>query len=333
MDGPLHFESYLRPMVWGGRRLADVLGKTLPGTQPYGEAWEISDHASHASRVGRGPLAGQTLRQLMRERRQELLGPSIAKGANGHTTFPLLVKLLDANDWLSVQVHPDDEAVRRLWPGEGGKTEAWFILDAAPGSRVYAGLLPGVNEAQLRAALAFGGVADCLHSFTPQPGDCLFLKAGTVHAVGGGVLMAEVQQTSDATFRLFDWNRRDAQGRGRELHVEQALACIDWTQGPVAPVRIADFREPPTGKPERQPLAECAYFALEYLRGGEPFSCGLDDRIRIVTVVRGAGRLETAAAVEEVAAGQTWLLPASAGEAWLQPHPGLGVLLSTLPLH
>jgi mannose-6-phosphate isomerase len=143
--------------------------------------------------------------------------------------------------------------------------------------------------------------------------------------------MAEVQQTSDATFRLFDWGRRDADGRSRELHVEQALACIDWKQGPVQPVNVADFREPPAGKVERLPLVECSYFTLEHLRGGEPFSCGADGRARIVTVVSGAGRLETAAA-EKVAAGETWLLPASAGEAWLRPRQALGVLLTTLPL-
>src|SRR5205807_1382927 len=123
-----------------------------------------------------------------------------------------LIKLLDAHDWLSVQVHPDKESVARLWPGEGSKTEAWFILDALPGSRIYAGLLPGVDAAALGAAIAAGRAHECLHSFAPQPGDCVFLPAGSVHAVGGGVLFAEIQETSDATFRLYDWNRRDAQG-------------------------------------------------------------------------------------------------------------------------
>src|SRR5205823_1281977 len=147
----------------------------------------------------------------------------------------------------------------------GGKTEAWFVLDAAPTGRVYAGLLPGVDELRLRAALAEGTVAECLHQFRPRPGDCLFLRAGTVHAVGGGVLMAEVQQTSDATFRLFDWNRRDAQGRSRQLHVEEALACIDWTRGPVTPIRIPGFAldSPVTGR-RRQALVSCPYFVLEY---------------------------------------------------------------------
>src|SRR5437763_7310874 len=165
LDQPLHFEPYLRPMVWGGRRLAEVLGRPLPGPGPFGEAWEVSDHVSHFSRVASGPLAGLTLRDLMRRWPTALLGPT----AGRHATFPLLVKLLDANDWLSVQVHPDDEAVRTLWPGEGGKTEAWFVLAAEPSSRIFAGLKPGVDEPSLREALRRGSVADCLHRFTPRP--------------------------------------------------------------------------------------------------------------------------------------------------------------------
>ncbi|MBI1917288.1 MAG: class I mannose-6-phosphate isomerase [Planctomycetes bacterium] len=279
MDGPLNFEAFLRPMVWGGRRLAELLGKRLPSDEPYGESWEISDHATHSSRVDRGPLAGQTLRDLMRQHRQSLLGA--------------------------------------------------VVLAAEPASRIFAGLKPGVDEPGLREALRRGSVADCLHSFTPRPGDCLFLKAGTVHAVGGGVLMAEVQQTSDATFRLFDWNRV-AQGRSRPLHVDQALACINWHQGPIEPIRVPAFEEPPSGPAERRCLVECDYFTLDYLHGGEPVTCG-GGRLQLLTVVRGEGRLVAGGAAEELAPGQTWLLPAAAGEVWLEPRGGLGVLLSTLP--
>jgi mannose-6-phosphate isomerase len=191
-------------MVWGGRRLGEVLGKHLATHEPYGESWEISDHASHQSVVATGPLAGKTLRQLMDQDRSAVLGSA----ADQQRLFPWLVKFLDARDWLSVQVHPDDEAAKRLCPGEGGKTEAWFVLDAEPDSRVYAGLLPGVDEPRLRTALAAGTVANCLHQFVPRPGDFVFLPAGTVHAVGGGVLLAEVQQTSDATFRLVGSGKR-----------------------------------------------------------------------------------------------------------------------------
>src|SRR5262245_45833318 len=326
-NAPLHFDAFLRPMVWGGRRLSEVLGKRLPADEPYGESWEISDHSSHSSRVDRGPLTGLTLRDLMRQCRSDLLGTAAAR----HDTFPLLIKLLDANDWLSVQVHPDDEKVRTLWPSEGGKTEAWFVLAADPTSRIYAGLKPGVDEPGLRQALGRGYVADCLHCFTPRPGDFLFLKAGTVHAVGGGVLMAEVQQTSDATFRLFDWNRVDAQGRSRTLHIEQALACIDWDQGPIEPVHVPAFDEPPAGPTERRLLVECPYFTLEYLRGGEPIVCGGEGQLQILTVVRGEGRLVAGSTAEELAPGQTWMLPASISEAWLEPREGLGVLLSRVP--
>jgi mannose-6-phosphate isomerase len=305
-------------MVWGGRRLAEVLGKPLPTAGPYGESWEVSDHPLHRSVVATGPAAGRSLHELMEQERPMLLGPA----AGAHATFPWLVKFLDAWDWLSVQVHPDADAVRRLWPGEGSKTEAWFVLDAAPGSRIYAGLLPGTDAARLRAALAAGTVADCLHQFEPRPGDCVFLPAGTVHAVGGGVLMAEVQQTSDATFRLFDWNRRDAQGRSRTLHVEEALACIDWTRGPVQPVR---------GPGSAGPLVQCPYFSLEYAEGSRPFACGGAGRLQALIVLQGSGRLRTAAGEEALAVGQVWMLPAALAEARCEPDGTLAALRCTLP--
>jgi mannose-6-phosphate isomerase len=313
-------------MIWGGRRLAALLGKALPTDEPYGESWEVSDHPRHRSVVAAGPAAGRSLRDLMATDAAALLG----RAAGRHDTFPWLVKFLDANDWLSVQVHPDERAVRELLPGEGSKTEAWFVLEAAPGSRVYAGLLPGVDRDGLRAALEAGTVAECLHHFTPRPGDCVFLPAGTVHAVGGGVLMAEVQQTSDATFRLFDWNRRDAHGKPRALHVREALAAIDWKQGPVRPVHVAGY--PRTTGRQRQALVRCPYFELEYVQDGERFACEGDGRLQALIVVRGRGRLETPAGAEALALGQTWLLPAALPEAWCRPEGGdLGVLLCTMP--
>ncbi len=162
LDGPLCFRPYLRPMVWGGRRLGTHLGKVLPDDQPYGESWEVSDHASHSSVVVGGPWAGVTLRSLMKEHRVALLGPA----ALVHERFPWLVKFLDCHDWLSVQVHPDDEQARHLWPGEIGKTEVWFILDVLPGGRVYAGLKPGVDEKALRGAggRPRGGLPACVHA-------------------------------------------------------------------------------------------------------------------------------------------------------------------------
>jgi mannose-6-phosphate isomerase len=247
--------------------------------------------------------------------------------------FPWLIKFLDARDWLSVQVHPDENAVAKLWPGEGSKTEAWFFLDAAPGSRIYAGLRPGMNEARLRAALAAGTVAECLHSFEPQPGDCIFLPAGTVHTVGGGVLMAEVQQTSDATFRLFDWNRRDAQGKARNLHVEEALAAIHWDQGPVEPIRTSGFEglsdKAAIGEQHLQTLVRCPYFVLQYMRATEVFPCGGKGSLQALIVLQGRGRLSVIE--EELSKGQVWVLPAAMPRTWCRPDPVLAALLCTLP--
>jgi mannose-6-phosphate isomerase len=340
LDYPLRFVPFLRPMVWGDRRLGDVLGKPLDSGQAYGESWEVSDHALHQSQVASGPLAGRTLRQLMEQDAAALLGEAASK----FKRFPWLIKFLDAHDWLSVQVHPDEKAVARLWPGEGSKTEAWFILQAAPGSRIYAGLRPGMDEKQLRAALSDDqgrSIVDCLHRFEPRAGDCMFLPAGTVHAVGGGVLLAEIQQTSDATFRLFDWNRCDAHGKSRTLHIEESLACIHWDQGPVEPVRVADFKnesdfKAPTkpgspGSVKRQELVQCPFFELTYLRAGEPVPFGGVGRLQALLILQGRGRWHGSGCAEEMKLGQAWVLPASLPALECRPEPTLTMLLCSLP--
>jgi mannose-6-phosphate isomerase len=325
---PLQFTSFMRPMVWGGVRLAELLGKPLSSDSLPGESWEVSDHPQHRSIIATGPLTGHSLRYLMEHRREALLGPAAAT----HATFPWLIKFLDANAWLSVQVHPDDATVKRLWPGEGGKTEAWFVLDAHPESRIYAGLKPGVDEKALRAALAAGTVAHCMHVFTPRPGDCVFLPAGTVHAVGGGVLLAEVQQTSDATFRLFDWNRVDAAGKPRTLHIDKGLAAIDWQRGPVTPTCAEEFTGlDKAGPPCRQPLVRCPYFQLDYLSSKDSFACAGAGRLQALIVLAGKGRLVYKGHEESLTAGQVWLLPASLASSRCVPEPTLSALLCALP--
>jgi mannose-6-phosphate isomerase len=326
---PLRFVPFLRPMVWGGRRLADYVDEPLPAAGPYGEAWLASDHPLHRSTVAAGPLAGRSLRDLMEADRTGLLGP----GRDAGPVFPWLIKLLDVTDWLSVQVHPDTTAVRRLWPGEGSKTEAWFVLHAEPGSRIYAGLLPGVGPDDLRGRLREGNVAACLHAFEPRPGDCVFLPAGTVHAVGGGVLMAEVQQTSDATFRLFDWNRRDTEGKSRQLHIEESLASVHWDGGPVHPLRAAAWDEPVprAGQARWQRLADCLYFVLDHLDSGEPLTLTGDGRVRAVIVLRGAGALSGGDSEHVLRQGQAWILPASVPAVTLSPAPHVSALVATLP--
>jgi mannose-6-phosphate isomerase len=314
-------------MVWGGRRLGEVLHKDLPTAGTYGESWEISDHAMHQSVAVAGPWAGRTLRRLMLQEREALLGSS----ARHHAVFPWLIKFLDANDWLSVQVHPDEEAVKRLWPGEGSKTEAWFVMDRAQDSRIYAGLRPGINATELQAAVAAGRVAECLHSFVPEPGDCVFLPAGTVHAVGGGVLMAEIQQTSDATFRIYDWNRKDHLGNARKLHVEEALAAIHWGQGQVSPIRNPTFAKfGPECSELSRTLVECPYFIIQYVESSGPLTWGNRGRLQAIVILEGEGKWSTHSE-ERLASGQTWLLPASMPRVELQPRRRLKLLVCSLP--
>ena len=307
---PLRFEPFLRPRVWGGRNLARYLGKNLATPEPYGESWEVSDHPVHVSQLATASLFGVTLRHLMESNRQELLGPA----AERFPTFPWLLKLLDAQDWLSVQVHPDEDAVKNLLPGEGAKTEAWYILDAGPNSRIYAGLKPGVGPADLRQALERGSVIECLRAFTPKPGDFVYLPAGTVHAFGGGVFVAEIQQTSDATYRLFDWNRR-----GRKLHVEEAFASIHWDQGPVDPIA-------PVG--DRQRLVACPYFEVERFRSAASFPLGGSGRLQALIVTEGQGRFGNG---EFLMPGDVWILPAAMPSMALHLETPLAGLMCTLP--
>lgn len=323
--GPLRFEPYLRAMVWGGRQLESVLAKPLPDDKSYGEAWELSDHSLHNSVVANGPLAGKSLRYLMQEHRESILGPQAKK----FPTFPWLVKFLDAHDWLSVQVHPDEKTVRQLLENEASKTEAWFILDVLPGSKIYAGLREGVTEDNLRQALQENRVADCLHGFEPQPGDCVFLPAGTVHAIGGGILLAEVQQTSDATFRLYDWDRRDQEGKSRPLHIEQAVASIHWEKGPVAPKPVHAFATDDEDCDAN--LVRCSYFHLDYRQHFQPWNLRKNNQVYAAIILRGSGRLACSEGEENLKTGQVWLLPADLGEVNFIPDDMLGYLLCHLP--
>lgn len=312
-DQPLRFEPYLRPLVWGNRRIARFLGKNLPPGDQIGESWEVSNHALHQSKLATAFGFGQSMRQLMDEHRRAILGAATDR----YDGFPWLIKLLDAADWLSVQVHPDENAVKRLLPGERAKTEAWYVLDAEPSSRIYAGLLRGFGPGEVRQAIANGSVDKCLHSFTPRAGDFVYLPAGTVHAVGGGVLLLEIQQTSDATFRLFDWNRRDAKGQARQLHVEEGLASIHWEQGPINPIRGAAGR-----------LVSCPYFDAEHFAWTSTSQMGGTGRLQAFFVASGQGRFENG---EYVMAGDVWVLPAQMTPMSLQPIEGLRGLLFTLP--
>ena len=321
---PLRFEPIYQYRLWGGRRLANLLSAPLPGDGPIGEAWLLSDRDDHPSRVTNGPLKGQTLGQLLKQWPEQLLGTL----AGRFRRFPLLLKFLDARDTLSVQVHPSDRQTDYLPAGETGKTEAWVVLEAGPQGRIYAGLTPGTTADNLRQAIASKTVADHLAHFTPKPGDGVFVPAGTVHSLGD-VVVFEVQQNSDVTFRLYDWEHIDAQtGRPRPLQVDQALACIDFAQGAIGPaVPVLEEMQPV----RRERLFCCEHFGLWRLWGKAPFTVGAADTPRVLVCIAGDGQLENDGVAYAVGKGDVLLLPAVVGACAFRPRSAVSLLELSLP--
>lgn len=219
---PFTFQPIFKERVWGGRNLERLYQKPLPVGNPIGESWEMSDRPEGVSVIANGPLAGQTLRWLMENHRQAVLGA----GAAPTGPFPVLIKILDAQETLSLQVHPP-AAVAASMGGEP-KTEMWFITDATPDAALYVGLKNGVTRADFEERIANGTVADALHRLPVKAGDTMFLPSGRLHAIGAGNVLFEIQQNSDTTYRVFDWNRAGLDGKPRELHVQQALASINF---------------------------------------------------------------------------------------------------------
>ena len=322
---PLRFEPIYQYRLWGGRRLANLLAAPLPGDGPIGEAWILSDRPDHPSQVANGPLKGRTIGQLMEQCQEQLMG----KLAGRFPRFPLLLKFLDAQEMLSVQVHPSDAHADLLPAGETGKTEAWVVLEAGAESRIYAGLKPGATADDLRRALTNGTVAEDLACFTPKAGDGVFIPAGTVHTLGGGVVVFEVQQNSDVTFRLYDWDHVDAKtGQPRALQVDQALASIDFATragGLVAPAVEA------TTPVERERLFDCEQFRLWRLRGQLSFTVGAAGEPRVLVCIEGAGRVEHGGATYESGKGDVFLLPAVLGACTFRPRGAVNVLEIEIP--
>jgi mannose-6-phosphate isomerase len=212
---PLLLTPSLHVKVWGGHRLATELGKKLIENAPYGEAWELHD----TSIVANGALAGKSLRDLIDSYGAEILG----EGYNAAEGLPLLIKLLDASDWLSVQVHPNDEQARELEGDPRGKTEAWIILSAEPDAKLVIGVQSGLSREKMAKAIVEGKLEDYLVYANVKAGDVLYMPANTIHAIGPGILLYEVQQSSDVTYRLYDWNRMGLDGKPREMHVEKGV--------------------------------------------------------------------------------------------------------------
>jgi mannose-6-phosphate isomerase len=296
------------------------LGKPIGEGNDYAECWEVVDHSAGQSVVSAGPLAGRTLGELVHSYPHELLGRHASL-----SRFPLLFKFLDCNRALSVQVHPNDQQAKQLDPPDLGKTEAWVILSADPGSVLYAGLKPGFDRPAVEREVQRGTTELCLHKLEPQVGDCIFIPAGTIHALGAGLLVAEIQQASDTTYRLFDWNRVGPDGKPRQLHVEQSLEAIDYDTGPVMPQVPR-----PTERPYVERLVACDKFILDrwdFSRVGfQPAESGSgrleayatlggDGRCHIMVVLAGEIRLSGDPFGQPLRKGETALLPACLTES------------------
>ncbi len=326
---PLKFEPIYKEKVWGGRTL-EKLGRSLPTGQKIGESWELADLAATSasgggggaerSRVRNGPLAGKTLREVI-----DIYGPRLLGRlpVNDAGEFPLLVKFLDASENLSVQVHPSPEYARSH-PEAHLKSEAWYVVDCVPGSVIYKGVKPGTTPEDFRRAIESNHVEELMIAVPVKPGDCHYLPSGTCHALGAGILVAEVQTPSDTTFRVYDWGRT-----GRELHVEQALACIDFSGGGPANARRHEKRSHIAGMfTAVSHLVSCEFFRIEKVRMTEGYEQEIPyDQPTIWMVLEGRGWITpgsdapgsgtpaSAAKPVDFQRGDTLLIPAHSSDA------------------
>lgn len=343
LGAPLTFVPRLKHYLWGGRRLEQLFGRVLPDGVTA-ESWEVSGHPDEPSVVDRGPLAGRDLPGLVAEYGIGLVGRRGARAVE-RGTFPLLVKLLDASHALSVQVHPDDAYAAAHLPGETGKTEMWYVVETGPGARIVHGLQAGIGRAALRRAVAEGRAQDVLGRVPVRPGDAVMVPAGTVHGLLSGIVLVEVQQTSDTTYRIYDWDRVGPDGKPRELHVERALEVIDFGR-----------REPALVEPRvvcegagirREVVAECEHFVVERVRaeGGAVFEGSPDgETFEIWGTLEGKAALGVVGSLEgsgspgaegsptlQMETARFALLPATMGRYEFRAGTGVVALRAYLP--
>lgn len=322
---PLKFEPIYQYRLWGGRSLEHLLSKPLPKDEPVGEAWILSDRKDHASKVTEGALKDTTITELMQKYPDEIMG----KLGNHFGRFPLLLKFLDCKEVLSVQVHPSDNQKKYIPKGDSGKTEAWVILETGDDSIIYAGLKPGTTKENLLKSIKDKTVSKRLHGFVPKAGDAVFIQSGTVHTLGGTVVF-EVQENSDVTFRLYDWDRMDAKtGKPRDLQVDKAIACIDFDQveiGPVKPVKSKEVKNAET-------LFDNDHFKLWHIESEKKITVGFKEEPVILVCLDGKGMMVYDDKEYLISKGEVMLIPASVGQLELIPEQKISLLQIAIPQH
>lgn len=317
---PLAFSPIFKERVWGGRKLATLFGKHIPASVPIGESWEITDRPEGVSVVANGPLAGMNLRTLLEQHGRMILGREPKPGER----FPWLVKILDANEDLSLQVHPPAHLAASL--GGEPKTEMWYVVDARENATFHVGLKPGVTREEFEVRTRDGSVAQCFHRNPVKRGDVMFLPSGRVHALGGGNVVFEVQQNSDTTYRVFDWNRKGLDGKPRELHLEQAFASIDFQD--TLPALLPETWSRIDLATSVRPLIRHPLFGIDVMRysAGGPQPLGVSDGPRVLGCISGRFAATGGGERVEVAPGGFVLLPAAGRDFVIEPGADSEVL-------
>ena len=318
---PLKFKPILKTIVWGGEKIAPY--KEIVTDQKHiGESWELSGVAGNESVVAEGPLAGKTIAQLVHQYKGELVGEHVY--ANTGDEFPLLIKFIDALTDLSIQVHPNDELAAVRHNGSKGKTEMWYVVDAEPGAHLLSGLTAKITPEEYAQKVADGSIVDVLARHEVHPGDVFFLPAGRIHAICGGCFIAEIQQTSNITYRIWDYGRLGLDGKPREVHTELAKDAIDYTV-------YDNYRTEYTPQQnEEQEVVSCKYFTTSIYDLTLPYAKDLSelDSFVVVMCLSGSGLLEVDGEEVPVHQGETVLIPASADDLCFVPDEGMKILTS-----
>ncbi|MGA9324580.1 MAG: type I phosphomannose isomerase catalytic subunit [Salegentibacter sp.] len=302
LDYPIKFVPILKEKIWGGRKLHDLLNKDSD-RDDLGESWEISGVKDNISVVDNGGLQGKSLNQLLEEYKGEILGEKIYETFGGE--FPLLIKYIDAKTALSVQLHPDDEIARQRH-NSFGKTEMWYIMQADEGANINIGFKESISKEDYIKFLEAGKITEVLNFEKVKKGDSFFINTGKVHAIGAGVLLAEIQQTSDITYRIYDWDRKDSEGNSRELHTALAIDAIDFEKKDDYRLSYAKTQNVASN------IARCQYFTTNYLpvEGSLARDYSDIDSFVIFMCVSGNAEIEVNGHEENLSRGETVLIPA-----------------------
>ncbi|MEW6356062.1 MAG: type I phosphomannose isomerase catalytic subunit [Planctomycetota bacterium] len=322
---PFKLSDVFHEKIWGGQRLRSVCGKNLPRGKKIGESWEVCDYQTEVSVVREGEYEGVTIRKLFHALPAEILGPKVAKEFG--PALPLLFKFIDANDVISVQVHPDDQHAAMHHHEDNGKAEGWYVLHADPGAKLILGLKPATPREEFEECIKVGDVSKCLNWIPVKKGDVIYLPPGTVHAIGPGIIIAEIQETSDLTCRLYDWDRPGEDGKPRPLHVDEALSVIDFAAN-----HRSKEKPKKVGK-GRLRLIECDKFVYEKLDvRAIPIEVGGAKSFEILSTIGGAGMLTWPGGEMPLTLGETILLPACIHPCSLRSDQGMEVLRSYCPV-